>query len=283
MVRRVALITFASGCLLFPSLDDLSGGADASVVDAITEQPIIIPDASDVQQPPADAAIDVADAEAGPFCAQHPTATFCADFDESADAGAGFSSTYLTSGGVVSRDTTTWATSPASLLAGNSALDASSTSHGAEVRSTGATPQTSVTLDFDLRVDKLASQGSYIEALALVFNGAPKSSIQLNLKAASSEVGEEIDPSDGGSKSYYGHGFGSALATNQWMHVTIALVFKPSRTLTVTVGQTVVIDHVTLNAAFAPGPVDLFLGNAYAPGPSDGATIHYDDALLVVN
>ena len=277
MVRRVALITFASGCLLFPSLDDLTGGSDASVVDVASEK---VP-ANDVVQPPADAAME-AEAEAGPFCAQHTSATFCADFDESADAAAGFTSTYLTSGGVVSRDTTTYATSPASLLAGNSSLDASSSSHGAEVRNTGVTPQTSTTLDVDVRVDALASQGSYIEALALVFNGAPKSSIQLNLKTSKSEVGEEIDPNDGGAKSYYGHALPSVLATGTWMHVTIALVFTPTRTLTVTVDQTVAIDHVPLNASFAPGPLDLYLGNAYAPGPSDGATIHYDDALLVV-
>lgn len=281
MLRRVALIVFASGCL-FPSLDDLTGGADASGVDVVAENPVA-PDASDVKQPPADAAID-ADGEAGPFCALHPSATFCADFDESADAAAGFTNTYLTSGGVVSRDTTIYASSPASLLAGNGTLDASSSSHGAEVRNTNATAQNGTTLDFDLRIDKLATQGSYIEALALVFNAAPKSSIQLNLKAAASEVGEEIDPGDGGAKSYYGHTFASVLGVGKWMHVTIALVFQPTRTLTVTVDQTAVVDHAPLNAAFSgAGAVDLYLGNAYAPGPSDGAAIHYDDAVLVVN
>jgi hypothetical protein len=280
MVRRVVLIAFASGCL-FPALDDLAGGGDASGVDAVSEQ-TITPDASDVQQPPADAGIDADAEEAGPFCAQHPTATFCADFDESADAGAGFTNTYLTSGGVVARDTAIYATSPASLLAGNSALDASSTSHGAEVRNTGVTPTTGITLDFDLRIDKLASQGTYIEALAIVINAPTKSSIQLNLKSASSAAGEEIVGLDGG-QTYVGHGF-AALATNQWMHVTIAVAFVPSRTLTVTIDKNAVVDHVTLDATFSSlGPVDLFLGNAYAPGPSDGATIHYDNAVLVVN
>ncbi len=269
-------MTLASGCL-FPSLDDL-GGSDASLVDAAIENVV----ASDAGDAGGDASID-AQLDAGPFCAQHPSATFCADFDESADAAAGFTSTYLTSGGVVALDTTTSATAPASLLAGNSVLDASSSSHGAEVRSTGVTPQNGVTLDLDLRIDKLASEGTYVEALAIVINGAVRSSIQLNLKAAASEVGEEIVGLDGG-KTYVPHGFASALATSQWMHVTIAVVFQPSRTLTVTVGQNVVVDHVPLNAAFsASGAVDLYLGNAYAPGPSDGAAIHYDDALLVVN
>src|SRR5262249_46074365 len=152
------------------SLDDLTGGSDASVLDTISEQPFT-PDA-DVVQPPVDAATD-----AGPFCAQHDGATFCADFDESADAAAGFSSTYVNEGGVVSRDTTIWSTPPASLLIGNTALDAGASAHGAEVRTTGVTAQNAITLDVDVHIDALASQGTYIEALAIVINAATRSSI----------------------------------------------------------------------------------------------------------
>lgn len=289
MLRRVALTLFASGCLLFPTLDGLTGGEDggpdvigtSDVTNETSSNDAGFDAPSDVTQ--SDVVV-LPDAEAGPFCAQHSGATFCADFDENADASAGFSTTYLTTGGVLSRDTAIYSTPPASLLAGNSTLDASSSSHGAEVRNTGVTPQNGTTLDFDIRVDKLASQGTYIEALALVFNASPKSSIQLNLKAASSEVGEEIDPGDGGAKTYVAHPLSGPAPPGTWLHVTIALVFKPTRTLTVTVAQNVIVDHATLNAAFSgAGTVDLYLGSAYAPGPSDGATIHYDNALLVVN
>jgi hypothetical protein len=282
----LALSCGVSACL-FPSLDALTDG-DAQAVDASTEassgdasSDATSSDANASDAPLGDSTLG--DADAGPFCAQHPTATFCADFDESADAATGFTSTYLTSGGVVSLDTSASASPPASLLAGDTTLTNGASAHGALVKSTGATPSIGITFDFDLRVDKLATQGSYIEALAIVINAATKSSIQLNLKAASSEVGEEVVGLDGG-QTYTGHLFPAPVALNKWMHVTIALAFGAPRSVTVTVDTSVVVDHAPLSAAFSTaGPVELYLGNAYAPGPSDGATIHYDDAVLVVN
>jgi hypothetical protein len=282
MWRRVVLTAFASGCLLFPSLDDLSGGSDASVGDVAPDVPTNGDASTDVKIVDAKPEADV-QAEAGPFCAQHSGATFCADFDEIADAAAGFTNTYLTTDGIVSRDTTAFASAPASLLAGAGPLDAAASSHAAEVRSTGVTPQNGFTFDMDFHIDKLdTTNNTYIESLALVVNASVKSSIQLNLKSTSSDVGEEIVGLDGG-KTYVGHVF-TTLATNTWVHVQIAVVFKPSRTLTLVVDGITVVDHVTLNAGFSgAGSVDLYLGNAYAPGPSTGASIHYDDAVLVVN
>jgi len=282
---RIALLAATwsvSACVLFPSLDDLGGdaGADASPADAVAEPaPDAAPEASAV-----DAALDAppdADAAPTPFCTEHATATFCADFDESPDAGAGFTSIYLTDGGVVSLDTGNFSSSPASLLAGSATLASGASAHAAVVEHTGATPATSVTLDYALYVDHLPSQGSYVESLALVFESATQSSIQFNVKTASAEVGEELDAADGG-KRYVGHALASPLATGTWMHVTLALAMTAPRTITASLDGNVVLDHVAMDAAFTAGPVDLYLGNAYSPGPSDGASLHYDDVVLSV-
>lgn len=287
MRRRVVIVggLVLSGCL-FPSLDEL-GGVDAQAVDGS-----VAPDApseSDAQTAPdADAAAadtDAAPQDAAPdapssFCAQHASAVFCADFDESADAAAGFTNAYLTDGGVLSLDTAEYVTAPAALLAGSTALASGASAHGAEVRYTNFAPTTSLTLDVDVRVDALATQGSYVEAFALVFDSGAKSSLQLNLKSASSEVGEELDPGDGGAKTYVGHAFPAKLPMGAWSHVTVALSFA-ARTLTVTVDAVVVVDHVTLAPGFATGNLDVYAGNAYSPGPSSGASIVDDDVLVV--
>ena len=288
--RFVAIlgVLVASGCL-FPSIDELGGG-DAQDLDADFDGPT-----SDVaaESAPTDAPVDVAAdaADAAPqdsgtdapaaFCAQHASALFCADFDESADAAAGFSSTYLTAGGVVALDTSEFATPPAALLAGSTALASGASAHGAEVRSTSFAPTTSVTLDVDVRVDALATQGSYVEAFALVFEGSPRSSVQLNVKSASTEVGEELDSGDGG-KSYVGHTFTTQLPMAKWSHVQIALSFA-ARTLTAIVDSNVVVDHVAISPSFTTGNLDVYVGNAYSPGPSSGTSIVYDDVLVVAN
>ena len=285
MRRRVVIVggLVLGGCL-FPSLDEL-GGADAQAVDGAVDS--FAPDApseGDAQAEP-DADADAAPQDSGSdapssFCAQHSSAVFCADFDESADAAAGFTTTYLTDGGVVSRDTTEYVTAPAALLAGNAVLASGASAHGAEVAYTNFTPLSSLTLDVDVRVDALATQGSYVEAFALVFDSGAKSSLQLNVKSASSEVGEELDPGDGGAKTYVGHAFPAKLPMGAWSHVTIDVSFA-ARTLTVTVDAVVVVDHVTLAAGFATGKLDVYVGNAYSPGPSSGASIVYDDVLVV--
>ncbi len=277
---RVGLAVLSAACFgacLFPDLSGLEGGGDAIATDALVDAPSAdaIGEASD------GATTNDADAAKVSFCSSID-ATFCADFDESPDVAAGFSTIYSSEGGVVALDNTVSASPPASLLTGNTPLGASASAHGAVVRDTGRTPQNSATLDFDLRVDALASQGTVIEALAMVCQSATSSSLQFNLKTASSEVGEEIVGLDGG-KTYTQHLFSAKVAMTQWVHVTIALTFKTPRTITVTVDSSIVVDHVAMTAAYVAGPISLFVGNAYSPGPSDGANIHYDNVVLSVN
>ena len=281
-----AALLVASGCLLFPDPSDLGGGSDATAPDAPNDVTLdVAPDApTNGDGAPADA--DAAPTDGGseattPFCSQHPTATFCADFDESSDAAAGFTNTYLSDGGIVALSTSELVTPPASLLAGNGTLTSGQSCHAAEVRKTGVTPTKSLTLDMDFRVDALATQGSYVEAFAIVHNASTRSSIQLNIKSASAEIGEEMVYPDGGTL-YLPHNLPAPFTLGKWVHVTIALDFQ-ARTLTASVGGTVVVDHVTISKDFTAGSVDLYVGNAYAPGPSSGASILYDDVLLVAN
>lgn len=271
--------------MLFPAVSDLGDGEDASAIDATTSDAVSenVPDAPSngdaiaSEAAPPDGGLEATT----PFCAQHESALFCADFDESADAAAGFSNTYFSDGGVVMLSTSEFSTPPASLLAGNTTLASGQSTHAAEVRKTGVTPTKSLTLDLDFRVDALATQGSYVEAFAIVANGTPRSSIQLNVKSASTEVGEELVYADGGT-TYTPHYFPAPLALGTWAHLTIALDFV-GRTITVSVDGTIVVDHVTLVAGFTTGSVDLYVGNAYSPGPSSGASILYDDVLVVAN
>jgi hypothetical protein len=234
-------------------------------------------DAADANNPS-----DASDASSAHYCALHATASFCADFDESADAASGFTSTYIASGGVLALDDAEFSSAPASLKTGNTLLDASTEStHAAEVVNTTLTPTSSITLDFDVKINSLASQGTVIEAFAMVLEASPRSAIQLNLKTASSEVGEEILVADGG-KNYIPHVFSTALAMSSWQHVSIALAFAAPRSITVTVDANVVVDHASMDPSFSLGAVDLYVGNAYSPGPSSGAVVLYDNVLLAV-
>jgi hypothetical protein len=276
----MALLACARAACLFPALDGLTG-EDASIDASVDATSVDGGDAS-TSDAKSDGALGDAkadgDAGGGTFCATQD-ATFCADFDESSDVTSGFSSLYLTDGGVVGLDDATASSPPDSLLAGNLVLGSGGSSHACVVTNTTVTPTTSLVLDMDMRVDQLASQGTYIEAFAIVFESATQSSIQFNLKSASAEVGEEMDALDGG-KTYISHPFPGPMAMDVWTHVNITLAVQAPRTITVTVGTTVVVDHSTMNAAFVFGPTDLYAGNAYAPGPSDGARVHYDNLVL---
>lgn len=215
-----------------------------------------------------------------PFCVSQPDAAFCADFDESTDPSTGFTSLYQNDAGILQYDDTQYASPPASIAAGSGPLSNGDTAHAALVKKTGITATGAVTLDLEIRVDKLATSGSVVEGLALVFNGASRSSIQLNVKKTSAEVGEEVVVGDGGTK-YMGHPFPTNLAVGTWTHLRIVVSFASlNRNVTVLVDGTTVVDHVALSAAFTNGPLDLYLGNAYSPAPSDGSSIHYDSVAL---
>ncbi len=271
----VALVECGVAACLFPNVDGLSaadGSAEASSTDA--------GDAGST-----DATLDAkstdADASSTRFCTTQDAA-FCADFDESADVMTGFTSLYLTDGGFVAIDDAASSSPPNSLLAGDFVLASNGSSHGCVVANTSITPSSSLVLDMDVRIDALASQGTYIEAFAIVFESATQSSVQLNLMAAASAIGEEIDTLDAG-KLYIAHTFSAPITMSTWSHVNMKLVLKAPRTITVTVDATVVVDQAPMDSSFVVGPADLYAGNAYAPGPSDGARVHYDNIVLDLN
>jgi hypothetical protein len=262
---------------LFPNVGDLTGQDGAAEASST--------DAGDAGA--ADATSDAkstdatTDASSARFCTTQDAA-FCADFDESADVMTGFTSVYLTDGGLVAVDDAASSSPPSSLLSGNFVLASSDSSHGCVVAKTSITPSSSLVLDMDLRIDELASQGTYIEAFAIVLESATQSAIQLNLAAASTAIGEEIDTLDAG-KLFIPHTFAAPIAMSTWSHLNVTLVLEAPRTITVTVDTTIVVDHAPMNSAFVVGPTDVYAGNAYSPGPSDGARIHYDNIVLRLN
>ena len=268
----------AAACFSF---GDLSGGAgdDNTSSDSGSDASLIGDGQSGGDSSIGDAVSD-STSDSASFCLSDLDATFCADFDESTDAMAGFSSLYLNDGGVNGLDEE-FSSSPRAFFSGNRVLGSGTSAHAALVRTTGITPTRAIHLAFDIRVDSLDTAGKQIEALAIVNNSSTRSSLQMNLKAASSEVGEEIVALDGGT-SYYPHVFSTKVPVGSYVHLDIVMSFNAtSRNVKVTVdGSTVV--QADMNAAFVTGPVDLYLGNAYAPGPSSGATIHYDNVSLTV-
>ena len=274
------LLTATSAAACF-SFGDLSGGGDdttssndgsASYADATGDSTVRGDGSADGVAP--------GDGSTSPFCANDLDATFCADFDESTDAMAGFSSLYLNDGGVNGLDEE-FSSSPRAFFSGNRVLGSGTSAHAAIVRTTGITPNSAIHLAFDIRIDSLDTAGKQVEALAIVSNSSTRSSLQLNLKAASSEVGEEIIALDGGS-SYYPHLFSTKLSVGSYAHLDITMTFDSiSRAIKVTVDGSTVVEAL-MNAAFVAGPVDLYLGNAYSPGPSSGSNIHYDNVSLTV-
>ncbi len=262
------------------SFGDLSGGDDESTSsDSSTDSTSDVDGRASTDGARADAAPPDS-ATSGPFCAGDPDATFCADFDESTDAMAGFSSLYASDGGIFGLDDEL-VSGPRAFFSGNSALPLLESAHAALVRHTGIGPSTRLVLDFDMRIDSLSTQNTQVEALAIVNNSSTRSSIQLNVKSTTTDVGEEIVEADGGV-IYDPHYFPTPLPVGTYVHVQIAVQIGATHTMTVVVGPDTMIDHVDMNPSFVFGPVDLYLGNAYSPGPSDGAKIHYDNVSLTI-
>ncbi len=261
------------GCLGFSEL--MGGGNDggSEVTDASTSDVIIGNDGH----------VGVTDggtSDSATFCAQHISATFCADFDESDAAQSGFTGSVASGGGFFSLDHVEFRSPPGSLFAGSFALEAGTQSFGDVARTTTITPTTSATLDLDLFADQLPPATAPIEALAIVFESPTRSALQLNLSTTNGNVGEEIVQLDGG-KSFYPHNLADAFPTGAWTHVTIALSFS-TRQVTVTIGTAAPI-VATINSDFVTGIAQLNVGNAYAPGPSPGSALHYDNVVLNVN
>jgi hypothetical protein len=278
VARRARAITVVAllfpGCLGFGDL--MGGGADggSAMTDASLGDVVIGNDGN----------LGITDGgtgDASAFCAQHASATFCADFDESDAAQSGFTGSIASGGGFFSVDHVEFRSAPGSLLAGSFALDSGAQSYGDVQRTTAITPTTSATLDFDLFADQLPPLTSTIESLAIVFESPTRSALQLNLNTTNGNVGEEIVQLDGG-KSFYPHYLAGAFPTGAWTHVTIALTFSPTREVSVTIGSAAPIVS-PINSEFVTGTAQLNVGNAYAPGPSPGSTLHYDNIVFNVN
>ncbi|MGH7283913.1 MAG: hypothetical protein ACRELY_20500 [Polyangiaceae bacterium] len=286
-MRLRALLALATACSAAAcfSFGDLSGGGDDSTSSDSGDDSTgdVDGQATGRDSSAGDAAPDSGSATA-PFCLGDLDATFCADFDESMDAMAGFTSLYVSDGGVLGLDGE-YTSTPRAFFSGNSTLASGTSAHAAIVRVTGATPAKTMTLDFDVRVDSLDPANKTIEALAIVNNSSTRSSLQMNLRSTSSEVGEEIVALDGGV-TYAPHVFSKPLPIAAYAHVEIvvqrgSLILQPS-TLTVLVSGEAMVDHVNMSNSFVFGTVDLYVGNAYSPGASSGSKIHYDNVSLTV-
>jgi hypothetical protein len=119
----------------------------------------------------------------GPFCPSlSPTPTFCTSFDEASYL-AGWSGSDLVNG-VISRDTSTFTSSPASLRAAFAPQGAGSTVNAnvsLDVPGFDAKPFTA-TLAFDVRVEAAAPQGAFAviaNALVVAGPGAPTFILQV--------------------------------------------------------------------------------------------------------
>jgi hypothetical protein len=268
-----ALGLVVSGCLGFGDLT--GGGADdagsTTTSDASSGSDVFIGDKD------APTSFDAATADGAPYCEQHKSSTFCADFDESDAAQFGFTGSILTDGGLLSVDDLVSESPPGSLHAGSGPLNSGDQAFGDVQRTTGLTPTSSVTLDFDVMADTSPPASSPLESLAIIFASSTRSALQLNLTATSAVLGEEIVQVDGG-KEFFPHLLANAIP-GSWTHVTIS-IDSSMRTVTVTVNGAPSLMATSFNAAFTFGPVAINVGNAFAPGPSPGSSVHFDNVLL---
>jgi len=284
-VRLRALLALVMACSVAAcfSFGDLSGGDDttSSSSDAGGDSTTDVDGKVIGDGAPKDGASSDSGSTSGPFCVGEVDATFCTDFDEEPDAMTGFSSLYLNDGGIFGFDDE-FVSGPRGFFSGNSALPSGTSAHAALVKHTGVIPSAGITLDFDMRIDSLSTQNTQVESLAIVNLSPTRSSLQLNVKSTATDVGEEVVELDGGV-IYNPHYFPQSLPVGTYVHVHIAVdIGVSTRTLTVVVGPDTMIDHVGMNPSFVFGAIDLYLGNAYSPGASDGAKIHFDNVSLKV-
>jgi hypothetical protein len=290
-VLRAAFVLLVLSAMSFvlwdcTSLAGLSNGTpdagyDGAVTDAVAEHPVALDgpaldggsDATDA--PTADAGSDSAT-----WCTGQGTHTFCADFDEGALL-TNWTGPYVTDGGSIGLDPTAYTSAPNSFRATSAALPDGGQAHAALVRDFTETPL-AVHLAFDLRVDALSTTGAETEAAALVFlvpSGEQPYSMQLNLVESKTELGEQI-PVDGGF-TYIGHALSMSPPIGQWVRVTIdCLLAAPNRTVTVSLGGSVVLDHQPLDSRYIAGRAEFLIGDLYTPGPSSGTTVHYDNVIF---
>lgn len=302
---RVALAIAAGGFALVPacSLESLSGltgretPGDAGPLPDVTVEdapPVDAPMGLDSPPPDtgradaapgvdagADAASDAAPdgpaPEAGTWCQTHPH-FFCSDWDEGSLTSQ-WTTVYAVGPGSANLDLTAFTSPPASFTAIVPMLASGTTSHQALVHQFPFTAK-SLDIGFDLRIDELDTSSAQqpTETLAIVFDGPSNPySIQLNLVANKTQLGQQVPSSSGGS-TYSDQVFMMQPPLATWAHYGIHVDLGSSPSATATYDDAGV---ATLTiTGYVQGTVTLQVGVAYTPGATTGTQVHYDNVTL---
>ncbi len=222
-----------------------------------------------------DAAVESGDAATQPFCAAHPGALFCADWDESADAAAGWLNAVSLGGGTTAVDSVSSVSSPSSLLAKAPPLASSSSTARGSVRTT-LTGTTKVTVDIDVSA---ASDAPFVDVLTLAVPVVGyQAYIQLSPSTTGFDVKLIVDLLDLDAGVSAQCALGTKLPNATWGHFTLSMT--PS-TVTLTGDASTTCSLPIATAISTADPTTVVVGVVFMTGPSSADTnVHIDNVRV---
>ncbi len=270
------MLCVTSACALFPSLDDLRDH-DAQALDAsadIVDATAFDVDAADITDANADAA-DVG------FCAAHPTAAFCADFDDGNPLTSQWTLELLPSDAAVLLVDSDASTSHPSAMLASVPVNPTASTMKADGLGLAGTTTKGAHLEFDLLLEADDPSGGLFFMSLRFGQGADANKYILTLHtAASGQVDlQEQGPSDAqvGIQSP----LSSSPKIGSWSHMALDVdLEKPA--VTVTMNGVVVLGPQAPKTATTTGGVSLRAGIMYSVGPSATLRCRLDNVLVAL-
>lgn len=255
----------ATACALFPTLDGLGGGADASEAAAGDASPEAAGDGG---------------SDGGRWCdSLSPAPMFCDDFDDQGPF-TRWTDQNVQNSGALSRDPTAFRSAPNALL---SVAAASTTSSPACVFLQTNATKSQVHVAYDMQIDARDTSVGYAEINYIRF-ATPALNFSVYLRVyddpnSTTTLTSEAYLADGGVPAH-DVGLAGSPRFDTWSRVTVDLDLT-SHTLSATVDGKVAATQTLEPDLYAPGPVTVNVGIGYTGHPSTADwDIRYDNVTI---
>ncbi len=261
-------VTNGVACSILTSTDDLTGGSDASVDQAVTDAPSseASPEGAVDALPPA-------------FCSTlSPAPALCEDFDGTSSFDAQFSQDLVGSPNTIGADNTLSKSPPRSFFAHINAGSNPGRAY-AYMFKTFAAPVARVSFAFDIMLVDVVSGESSVVAGIVVNDGMPtRHALALILSGVDAQTEESFVA--GGVTQYKDKVLSRFPVVKTWSRVEVDMALSPP-TLTVKVDGTTTLDGVALDPSWpTSGSVQINLGVTYVTSTAGPWLVRYDNVVV---
>ena len=262
-------LAFTNGvaCSILTSTDDLTGGSDASVDQAVTDGPS--------SEASSEGSADVPPPR---FCSTlSPAPALCEDFDGTSSFDAQFSQDLVGSPNTIGADNTSSKSSPRSFFAHINAGSNPGRAY-AYMFKTFAGPVTRISFAFDIMLVDVVSGESSVVAGIVVNDGMPtRHALALLLSGVDAQTEETFVAA--GVTQYKDKVLSRFPVVKTWSRVEVDMALSPP-TMTVKVDGTTTLDGVALDPSWpTSGSVQINLGVTYVTSTAGAWLVRYDNVV----